>query len=80
LYDGTILLTEFKIFYFPRIDIEVNDMGARHVLETCKQFASFGHETFLFIPDLGSNLKLSGVSIIQVSVFVRKPAFTCFSF
>jgi glycosyltransferase involved in cell wall biosynthesis len=69
-----------RIFYFARIDIEANDAGARHVFETCKQFASFGHETFLFIPDLGSNLKLSGVSIIQVPVFVRKPAFTYFSF
>ena len=69
-----------QIFYFSRIDIEVNDVGARHVLETCKQFASIGHETFLFIPDLGSNLKFSGVSIIQVPVFVRKPAFTYFSF
>ena len=69
-----------RIFYFARIDIEANDAGARHVLETCKQFASIGHEIFLFIPDLGSNLKLSGVSIIQVPVIVRKPAFTYFSF
>jgi len=69
-----------RIFYFARIDIEANDAGARHVLETCKQFASIGHETFLFIPDLGSNLKLPGISIIQVPVIVRKPAFTYFSF
>jgi glycosyltransferase involved in cell wall biosynthesis len=69
-----------RIFYFARIDIEANDAGARHVLETCKQFASIGHEISLFIPDLGSNLKLPGISIIQVPVIVRKSAFTFFSF
>ena len=69
-----------RIFYFARIDIEANDAGARHVLETCKQFASIGHETFLFIPNLGSTRKLPGVSIVQVPVLIRKPAFTYFSF
>ncbi len=69
-----------RIFYFARIDIEANDAGARHVLETCKQFASIGHETFLFIPDLGTTRKLPGVSIVKVPVFIRKPAFTYFSF
>ncbi len=69
-----------RIFYFARIDIDANDAGARHVLETCKQFASIGHETFLFIPDLGTTRKLPGVSIVKVPVFIRKPAFTYFSF
>jgi len=54
-----------RIFYFARIDIEANDAGARHVLETCKQFASIGHETVLFIPNLGATRKLPGVSIVS---------------
>jgi glycosyltransferase involved in cell wall biosynthesis len=69
-----------RIFYFARIDIEADDAGARHVLETCKQFASMGHETFLFVPNLGITRKLPGVSIVKVPVFIRKPAFTYFSF
>ncbi len=69
-----------RIFYFARIDIGANDAGARHVFETCKQFASIGHEIFLFIPNLGATLKLPGVSIVRVPVFNRKPAFTFFSF
>ncbi|MFT4577890.1 MAG: glycosyltransferase involved in cell wall biosynthesis [Nitrospinales bacterium] len=69
-----------RIFYFARIDIEGNDAGARHVLETCKQFASNGHETVLFIPDLGATRKIPGVSIVKVPVLIRNPAFTYFSF
>jgi len=69
-----------RIFYFARIDIEANDAGARHVLETCKQFSAIGHETLLFVPDLGSTRKLPGVKIIQVPILLRKPAFTYFSF
>jgi glycosyltransferase involved in cell wall biosynthesis len=69
-----------RIFYFARIDVEGNDAGTRHVFETCKQFASIGHETILFVPDLGTTRKLPGVSIVKVPVFIRKPAFTYFSF
>lgn len=69
-----------RIFYFARINVEGDDAGTRHVFETCKQFASLGHETFLFIPDLGTTRKLPGVSIIQVPVFIRNSAFNYFSF
>ncbi len=69
-----------RIFYFSRIDIGVNDASTRHVFETCKQFVSMGHETLLFVPNMGSNRQLPGVSIIQVPVLIRKSAFTYFSF
>ncbi len=69
-----------RIFYFARIDIGGDDAGTRHVFETCKQFASMGHETLLFVPDLGSKRELSGVSIVQVPVLFRNSYVTYFTF
>lgn len=69
-----------RIFYFARIDIGVDDANTRHVFETCRQFASIGHETLLFVPDMGAHRELPGVSIIKVPVLIRKSAVSYFTF
>jgi len=69
-----------RIFYFARIDIGRDDAGTRHVFDTCKQFASMGHEILLFVPNLGAKRQLPGVSIVQVPVLFRKSFVTYFTF
>lgn len=69
-----------RIFYFARIDIGGDDAGTRHVSETCKQFASMGHETLLFVPNMGTERQLPGVSIVQVPVLFRKSSVSYFTF
>lgn len=69
-----------RIFYFARINIGLDDANTRHVFATCRQFAAIGHETVLFVPDLGERRELPGVSIVPVPVLIRRPAFTYFSF
>jgi glycosyltransferase involved in cell wall biosynthesis len=69
-----------KIFYLSRINIGIEDAGTWHVWEFCRHFSRLGHEITLFVPDMGYERNLEGVSIIQIPSPVKKSFVTFFSF
>ena len=69
-----------KIFYLSRINIGIEDAGTRHVWEFCRHFSRLGHDITLFVPNMGSERPLEGVSIIQIPSPVKKTFVTFFSF
>jgi glycosyltransferase involved in cell wall biosynthesis len=69
-----------KIFYLSRINIGIEDAGTRHVWEFCRNFSKLGHDVTLFVPNMGSERDLEGVSIVQIPSPVKKTFITFFTF
>lgn len=69
-----------RIFYFARIDVSDENANTRHVFEICRQLAKSGNTVTLFVPDLGRDRKVEGVSMVYVPVIFPQPAVTYFSF
>ena len=69
-----------KIFYLSRINIGIEDAGTRHVWEFCRHFSRLGHDITLFVPNMGNERPLEGVSIVQIPSPIERTFVTFFSF
>ncbi|MGV7222569.1 MAG: glycosyltransferase family 4 protein [Nitrospinales bacterium] len=69
-----------KIFYLSRINVGVEDAGTRHVWEFCRHFSQLGHDITLFVPEMGHERSLDGVSIVKIPSPLKKSFVTFFSF